>query len=356
MTRRCTYCLVHKDSSEFSKEGDHVIPASMGGGWVDKNVCLPCNTKANENADELIAKDALVRYLREAYRIPDRYGKVPRPCRFLVSVPQGGGVMVELHEQGPAFSLAMSPAVAATLGIDDPNDQIALGNVVSKQLKLGGAVTLEPLRLARAAQEFASISTPKAAWSRFMAKLGLACGREAYGDGWLDSRQATILSSDLLDSKAPRFGQRDHYPPVDRVWPYEPPGHQLWIESHEDTAVLMVVLFGQVLGAIPVNDLPAPFGDPSAWSIDPHSSALHRSTYPAVKYGTAMAKLTKAGHNVVLIERGPGAEPFFFVEDSPDGPADLPIPTVRADSPTDGFNRFLQLLGDSDADELNADR
>lgn len=101
-----------------------------------------------------------------------------------------------------------------------------------------------------------------------MAKLALACGRDAYGDGWLDSRQAAILSDDLLGDGEPQFSQRTHYPPVDRVWPYEPPKHRMWIEPAEDTAVLMVVLFGQVIGAVPLNDLPAE-AERSAWSLDP---------------------------------------------------------------------------------------
>jgi 5-methylcytosine-specific restriction endonuclease McrA len=350
MSRRCTYCLSLKDSTEFSKDGDHIIPASMGGAWVDEDVCLACNKSANINADELIAKDPLVRFLREAFQVPDRYGKVPRPCQFLVRVPQGGGIKVTLHERGPVFGLAMSPKTAAALGLDDPTDQEALGRVVANQLDLEDSAGLESLRLAQAAQEFASTPTPKTTWSRFMAKLGLACGREAYGDSWLDSRQAVILSRDLLGSEAPRFGQRQHYPPVEHVWPYEPPGHRLWIELHDGTAVLMVSLFGQVLGAVPVANQPGPAGDPSAWSLDPLTGTLHRSTYPAIKYGTAVAKLTRAGHNVVLIDRGPDAEPFFFVEDGPDGPADMPIPTIRANSPTDALERFLHVAKGLESD------
>jgi hypothetical protein len=56
--------------------------------------------------------------------------------------------------------------------------------------------------------------------------------------------------------RPPRFAQREHHPPVEPAWPFLPPKHQLWIEPKEDTAVLMIVLFGQVWGAVPVNDLP----------------------------------------------------------------------------------------------------
>ena len=129
-----------------------------------------------------------------------------------------------------------------------------------------------------------------------MAKVGRACGREAYGDDWLDSRQARILSADLLGNAAPRFAQRTRYRPVERSWPYEPPKHQLWIKPREDTAVLMVALFGQVLGAVPVNDLPAE-ADPSAWALDPQVRTFYRSI-PIQPSGSSMppaASRTQAG-------------------------------------------------------------
>lgn len=219
-------------------------------------------------ADQLIANDPLVSFLRAAYRVPDRYGKTPAAGKFSVRVPQGGVVKVTLTDGGPRFEAGMSASVMKSLGIHDPSDQGALGRLVADALDFDAA-TLEPLRLAQAAQEFAAKPTPPLAWSRFMAKLGLSCGREAYGDSWLDSRQAAILSSDLLSSEPPRFSHRSYYPPVEPVWPYVPPKHQMWIEAHDGTAVLMVVLFGQVLGAVPVSDEPPPDGAYSAWSLDP---------------------------------------------------------------------------------------
>ncbi|MGZ6576316.1 MAG: hypothetical protein ACXVHJ_35660 [Solirubrobacteraceae bacterium] len=48
---------------------------------------------------------------------------------------------------------------------------------------------------------------PPLAWSRFIAKLGLACGRKAYGDAWLDSPHARCLSDDLLSDNPPQLSQ-----------------------------------------------------------------------------------------------------------------------------------------------------
>lgn len=336
---RCTYCLEAKAADAFGKEGDHVIPASLGGGWVDDRVCSACNELANRNADQLIAKDSLVHYLRDAYRVPNRYGKPPSSCQFFVRVPQGGGVKVTLDEDGPTFEAGMPAATLASLEIRDPTNQAVLGRVVADQLSLEDAFALEPLRLAQAAQEFAVAATPKATWSRFMAKLGLACGREAYGDDWLDGRQASILSNDLRGEAFPKFSQREHYPPVKPVWPYEPPKHRLWIEPFNDTALLMIALFGQVIGSVPLNDLPAE-GDPSAWSLDPSDRSMYRSTFPAIWLGTATARLTREGHNVVTVAVDPDRS-FIFAEDGPTGPAEMPIPTMRADSPTHALELFM---------------
>jgi hypothetical protein len=123
------------------------------------------------------------------------------------------------------------------------------------------------------------------------------------------------------------------------VWPFEPPAHRIWIEPYEDTAVLGIVLFGQVQGAVPVGDLPGPSAEPSAWSLDPVTGEVARSSFPAIRFGTAAARLTNEGHDVVLIDAGKG-EPYFFVADGPDGPAEMPIPTMRADSPEHGLELF----------------
>lgn len=336
---RCTYCLLTKPVASFT-EPEHVVPASLGGTWRDPKVCDRCNKAANIIADQLIANDPLVGFLRDAYRIRDRRG-FPPPCKFSVPVPEGGvGVVkVTLGEKGATYQAGMPASTIETLDLD-PSDQDELEQLVAKALDLDDMSQLEPLGLARAAQQFAAKPTPPMTWSRFMAKIGLACGRDAYGDAWLDSHQASILSGDLLGSAPPRFSQRTHYPPVEPVWPFEPPKHQVWIRQHEDTAVLSVALFGQVLGAMPVSNEMPPQGAYSAWWFDPRARTFGRSSYLAMWTGTAAAKLTREGHNVVTILSD--EHPLFFVEDGPNGPADLPIPTTRADSPMDAFQKLVE--------------
>jgi HNH endonuclease len=329
---RCTYCLDRKPLSSFEQRGDHVIPASLGGRWIDAQVCDDCNEVANLAADQLIANDVLVRFLRDAYRIRDRHG-LPPPCEFSVRMAEGGVVKVTLDGEGATFAAGMSQMTMRSLGLSHAADQPALASLVAQALGLDVSAVLQPIGLARAAQQFAARSTPPAAWSRFMAKLALAAGRDAYGDTWLDSTQASILSADVLGSEKPRFGQRTHYPPVEPVWPYEPPKHQMWIEHRDSTATLTIVLFGQVIGAVPVSDVPPPQGAYSAWTLDPEARAFRRSSYPAVWHGTAAARLTKAGYNVVSVLNEDPERSFLYVADGPDGPADLPIPTIRVDSP-----------------------
>ena len=339
MTTRCTYCLLSKPPTAFEQRGDHVVPASTGGAWVDDKVCDECNHRANGQADNWLSRDALVQFLRGAYRVRTRRGRA-HSCRFSVQVSQGGVVRVTLDGAGVSYESGMPDDTIAELGLANPPDQGSLARLAAAGLGIPGESSPDALTLARAAQEFAAHPTPPPVWSRFMAKLGLACGREAYGDSWLDGPQASILSSDLLGSDPPRFNQRTHYPPVEPVWPYEPPAHRLWIEMYKDTAILHVVLFGQVLGVVPVSARLPPSGAYSAWSLDPRKRTFHRSSFPAIMLGTAAAKMTQAGHNVLLVNRP--EHPLVYVEDGPDGPAELPIETLRATSP----EQAIRLLDD----------
>jgi hypothetical protein len=113
---------------------------------------------------------------------------------------------------------------------------------------------------------------------------------------------------------------------------------------HNGVAVLMVVLFGQVLGAVPVANTKPPEGSYTAWSFDPVERTFHPSSYPAIWLGTAAARLNQAGSDVFSIAVGDLAA--MFVPDGPDGPVDIPIPTVRAESPEEA----LQLLLDEHPD------
>jgi hypothetical protein len=303
-----------------------VIPASLGGTWIDARVCRSCNARANEVADRLISHDFLVRFLRAQYEVPDRYGKAPPPPVITARLSSGGVMKATLHPDGPSFSAGVPPAVAQALDLVG-GDQERLRQVFASAAGASdAAASQESLDVARLAQQRA---TPPEAWSRFMAKLGLACGREAYGDGWLDSRQARVLSRDLLDDRPPRFAQRSHHPPVEPSWPYEPPKHRLWIQPHQDTAVLMIALFGQVLGAVPINDLPAE-ATISAWSLDPQTGEYYRSTYHAMWAATVARRANVAGGTPLMIETEEG--PLVYIPDGPDGPIDMGAEMARVQS------------------------
>jgi hypothetical protein len=231
--RRCTYCRERLAASAFTREGDHVIPESLGGTWIDHQVCEACNARGAGISDKLIARDFLVRFLRAFYKIPDRNNNVPPPPVFPIRLRAGGVIKATLTEDGPTFEVGLPPGVAKDLALTDLADQARLRDVADQALGRSAESEAQSMELARIAQQQ---QTPRDTWSRFMAKLGLACGREAYGDDWLDSRQARILSRDLLSDEPPRFGQRDHHPPVQAAWPFEPPKHRLWIAPYRDTA------------------------------------------------------------------------------------------------------------------------
>lgn len=340
---RCTYCLLEKDASEFEDQGDHVVPASLGGTWVDARVCDECNRRANQQADTWLPRDPLIQLLREMYGVKTRQGR-SESCRFSIRVPEGGVIKVTITGSSVSYESEMSAAAKTLLGLEvDPAERV-LADLVATQLELPQGLSTSSVALTCAAREFASRPVPPALWSRFMAKLGLACGREAYGEGWLESRQARVLSKDLLAERQPQFGQRTHHPPVDRVWPYDPPGHRMWIDMYEETAILWIALFAQIVGAVPIADAPPPEGAYSAWSLDPVRGTFRRGSYPAIMLGSAAAKLTREGFRVLTVL---GPNPFLYVEDGPNGPAEIPLETLRAETPDEAFEMVAQMARDS---------
>jgi hypothetical protein len=213
---------------------------------------------------------------------------------------------------------------------ESDQDQARLREIVGDNVQ---EMLDDPLELSQAIQ---TERTPPFAWSRFIAKLGLACGRKAYGDEWLDSPHARSLSADLLSDAPPRLAeQRQHYPPIGETWPFLPPKHVLWIDDYKDVAVLHVVLFGQVLGAVALNHAGAPSpSNYSAWRFDPVAHDFSHSSYPAIWLDTAAARAARSGRRSVAILND---QPFVFIEDGPEGPMDIPGQTLRADSPADAL-------------------
>jgi hypothetical protein len=338
ISRRCTYCLQAKPDAAFTTE-EHVMPAALGGEWKTREVCDACQKRANAVADQLIIKDFLVVFLRAAYQIGDRNHRVPLAPRFAVPLDEGGAVKVTLEAEGTQLEGCTSPAVAALLGIhgESATDQERLRDLVGDDVRTR---LHDPVELARARQVE---RTPPLAWSRFIAKLALACGRKAYGDPWLDSPQDRLLSADLLGDEPPKLAQqREHFPPLGESWPFLPPRHTLWIDDAGDAAILHVVLFGQLLGAVPINRAGAA-SEYSAWRFEPNKREFGHSSYPAIWHGTVAAMATKTGRNVVSVLAG--EMPFTFIEDGPEGPMDIPVPTLRAESPVDALRIIAKHQG-----------
>lgn len=330
MSRRCTYCLQTKPDACF-KEVEHVMPAALGGEWKTRKVCNACQELANRVADELVIKDFLVLFLRAAYAIGDRRNRVPPAPYFEVRLDEGGAVRVTVGSEEVELQGLTSPAVAALLGLQGKSEQDRgrlrqlVGDDVREKLHA-------PAELARARQ---IERTPPHAWSRFMAKLALACGRKAYGDEWMDGPHARRLSLDLRSDEPPQLSQqREHFPPLGETWPFLPPRHILWVDDVDEAAVLHVVLFGQLLGAVPINHAGAP-SEYSAWRFNPENRDFGHSSYPAIWHAMTAVLATQSGRNVVSVLAE--EQSFTFIADGPEGPMDIPVPTLRADSPTDAL-------------------
>ena len=151
----------------------------------------------------------------------------------------------------------------------------------------------------------------------------------------MEGPYAHQLSADLHSDEPPKHSrQREHYPPLGETWPFLPPKHVLWIDDVQYAAILHVVLFGQLLGAVALNTAGAP-SEYSAWRFEPTKREFGHSSYPAIWLGTAAALASKTGRRSVSVL---GTEnPFLYVEDGPEGPLDIPLPTVGAESPVDAL-------------------
>jgi SEC-C motif/HNH endonuclease len=338
--RRCWYCLRSKPLTEF-KTVEHIMPGALGGNWKTEDVCNGCQADANTVADRLVNNDFLVVFLRARYQIGNSAYKMPPPPRFDAPLSGAHGkVQVTVKNDGTTLTGKMSNETATLLGLsgvtEDDQDRLRelVGDDVRQRLD-------DPHELARARQVE---RTPPEAWSRFMAKLGLACGRTAYGEKWMDGRHAQLLSADLLGENPPKLSaQREHVPPVAQAWPYLPPNHNLWIADFEDVAMLHVVLFGQLLGMVPINTAGAD-AEFSGWRFDPVKRTVNHTTHEGMWAGTAAARATQSGRNVMTII-GTDGQPYTYVEDGPHGPMDIPGQTFRAESGADALRVIAELGG-----------
>jgi hypothetical protein len=132
--RRAAARTAGKDLADYTLEGDHVIPESMGGTWIGRRGCEACNKHANRIGDELIAHDFLIRLLRSRHQVPDRNNNIPKPPVIALPVNGAGVVKVALTPAGPKYQAGMPPSVIERLELDGPTDQERLSAIVEDAL------------------------------------------------------------------------------------------------------------------------------------------------------------------------------------------------------------------------------
>ena len=74
-------------------------------------------------------------------------------------------------------------------------------------------------------------------------------------------------------------------------------------------------------------------------AVRPEARTFIHSSYPAIWLGTVAARAAATGRSSVTVLDG---RPFVFIEDGPDGPMEIPAPTLRADSPVDALRVIAQ--------------
>jgi hypothetical protein len=74
MKIKCIFCLTEQESSD-----EHVVPESIGGALVVREVCKPCNNNLNTAIDDPFSQSAFVQMGRFAHQVGGKRGNLPNP-------------------------------------------------------------------------------------------------------------------------------------------------------------------------------------------------------------------------------------------------------------------------------------
>jgi len=142
----CIICRKDKEQQLFNDE--HVIPDSLGGKLIIKNVCKDCNSRLGTKIDAKLINNLLVDLVRYVHKIEGKSGKIPFPFK--------NGVLINDTAQKIQFN-GIKPQLIPTVNIDTSNkianirvsSQDEADKIIKKILKRQGVVNLseEELKL-----------------------------------------------------------------------------------------------------------------------------------------------------------------------------------------------------------------
>jgi uncharacterized protein YlaI len=140
----CIICRKDKEEQLFNDE--HVIPDSLGGKLIIKNVCKDCNSRLGTKIDAKLINNLLVDLVRYVHQIKGKSGKIPFPFK--------NGVLINDMAQKIQFN-GMKPQLSPRVNIDTSNkianirvsNQNEANKIIKKILKRQGVVNLSEKEL-----------------------------------------------------------------------------------------------------------------------------------------------------------------------------------------------------------------
>ena len=130
---KCIFCLEKAEASE-----EHVIPDSIGGRLVIKEVCKTCNSKLGKSVDGPFSSIWFVRLARFAARIGGKRNEIPFPFDGLGKNPDGTKVL--LSKDLKPYTVSDVSVVPKEDGVDvrivvDASDMTRLTEVLTNRLR-----------------------------------------------------------------------------------------------------------------------------------------------------------------------------------------------------------------------------
>jgi hypothetical protein len=285
----CPYCGEEKDRTQQSIE--HPLPRALGGhGFSSPDHDDPCNKRAGREVDRPFVEHEFMRALRHRHGVRDARGQIPPAPRLYGDSEDGGRGFLELGAEPRVRRVprrTRNDANGTTLiteigdGAEIAAKELPRMEQRARELHGDGGFRVESsIEQIRDEGELSILtSLSMTLWPRFGAKLGLALGREALGDGWLHSQDAARLRRLLWNEPdAPQAQPLPEHVEAGDVFALiaPPPTHLVYVGNFHRGCGLIVQLFGTLRYAVPLSDT-ITLVEPAVWTFDPVAGTASRT-------------------------------------------------------------------------------
>jgi len=292
------------EKDKFSEE--HVFPEAVGGRFVIRTVCKPCNDKLGNQVDHLLTDHWFVQAQRMLFNLPGKSGQVPNPLeRGTLEDDPSQKLVYMMGDEGKPARLHTVQSVKRTPGLDgkeiveirlDQSDVARLPTIVNTIRDRAGLPQLSAEEIDKAKTVHsvpspwvhvnAGIDIPK--YRRAILKIVYEMAAYWLGEDYLDdpiaARMRTALFAPMSDDWGQKHGLQgfiDICPPTPRypMWSDETKSHIAFSFAVSQGIALYVRVFETFEAQILVTEDVAKFSSrPNMFlAIDPKAGSVRES-------------------------------------------------------------------------------